>query len=277
MSKLNAERFYSQADEAPQQGDILLGAVARVIAEDAFSPARWVMLDEHRATLAPAEQVGPAEVPALRVAAGRGFVMVCSHDCGLDKEFNAVVDELTDPDGIHPLAKRDAVAQAEGRTDLDRNFTVSPLVRPDRVLVAGEPVDRGLLMGGHIVGYLPVPALVIEGTEIIPESVVDLSYRTTLDRLAYMQRITCVSEAARERLRFALARLDVLRTPNLEIELSAAVGQEIKSAKVSKKNPLIVELVLGDGSKVHLLKTPASPEPSPRTRTSRSVKGGRSS
>jgi hypothetical protein len=214
VSKLDAEHFYSHADEAPQQGDILLGAVARVIAEDAFSPARWVMLDEHRATLAPAEQVGPVKVPALRVAAGRGFVMVCSHDCGLDKEFNAVVDELTDPDGDHPLAEREALAQAEGRTDLDRNFTVSPLVRPDKVLVAGEPVDQGLLMGGHIIGYLPVPALVVEGMEIIPESVVDLSYRTTLDRLAYTQRITCVSEAARERLRFALARLDVLRTPS---------------------------------------------------------------
>jgi hypothetical protein len=277
VSKLNAERFYSQANEAPQQGDILLGAVARVIADDAFSPARWAMLDEHRATLAPAEQVGPIEVPVLRVAAGRGFVMVCSHDCGLDKEFNAVVDELTDPAGAHPLAEVDAVAQAEGRTDLDRSFTVSPLVRPDKVLVAGEPVDQGSLMGGHIVGYLPVPALVVNGMEIIPESVVDLSYRTTLDRLAYTQRITCVSEAARERLRFALARLDVLRTLNLEIELSAAVGQEIQSAKVSKKNPLIVELVLGDGSKVHLLQTPGSPEPSPRARTSRSVRGGRSS
>lgn len=276
MTRPNPERFYSTADEAPQQGDILLGAVARVIADDVFTPARWVMLDEHRTILAPANAVGSIDVPALRVAGGRGLVMVCSHDCGLDKEFNAVVDELTDPHGTHTMTEAHAVAEAEARGDLDRNFTVSPLVHPDKVLVAGKPVDRGMLMGGHVVGYLPVPSLVIHGTEIIPESVVDLSYRATLDRLAYTQRITCVSEEAREQLRFALARLDVLRTPSLETQLAAAVGQEIKSAKVSKKNPLVVELVLGDGSKVRLLRTPASPEPSPRARTSRSV-GGRSS
>lgn len=274
MSRLRSERFYSSANEAPQQGDILLGAVARVIADDAFAPARWVMLDEHRATLAPAEAVGPAVMPALRVAGGRGLVMVCSHDCGLDEEFNAVVDELTDPEGGQGMDEADAVAEAEARDDLDRNFAVSPLVNPDTVMIAGKPVDRGLLMGGRVIGYLPVPALIVNGREIIPESVVDLTYRSTLDRLAYTQRITCVSEEARERLRFALARLDVLRTPSLEIQLSAAVGQEITSAKVSKGNPLVVELVLGDGTKMQLLKSPGSPEPSSRARTSRGVSGG---
>lgn len=277
MSKPIAERFYSLADGAPQQGDILLGAIARVIADDAFGPARWVMLDEHEATLAAAAQIGRVEVPALRIAAGRGLVMVCSHDCGLDKEFNAVVERLMELTGENPLDEATAVAEAEARDDLDRSFTVSPLVHPDKVMVAGVPVDHGSLMGGHIVGYLPVPALIIGGSVVIPESVVDLTYRATLDRLAYTQRITSVSEEVREQLRFALARLDVLRTPSLEIQLSAAVGQEIKSAKVSKKNPLIVELVLGDGSTVQLLKKPGSPQPSSRSRTTRSVGGSRSS
>ena len=272
MSKPDPQRFYSTTDEAPQQGDILIGAVARVIADDAFTPARWVGLDEHRATLAPGDQVGPVEVPALRVAGGRSLVMICSHDCGLDKEFNVVLAALTDPDDEHPLGEEAAVAQAEDRDDLDRTFTVSPLILPDKVLVAGEPVDRGSLMGGHVVGYLPVPELAVNGRVVIPESVVDLSYRATLDRNAYTQRLTCVSEDARAQLRFALARLDVLRTPNLEVQLSAAIGQEIKSAKVSKKNPLVVELVLADGTKMHLLKTPGSPAPSSRARTSRSVR-----
>lgn len=94
--------------------------------------------------------------------------MICSHDCGLDKEFNAVVDELADPAGEH--------------------------------------------------------------------------------------------------------RLDVLRTPSLEIQLSAAIGQQITSAKVSKRNPLVVELALADGTTMHLLKQPDSPPPSSRTRTNRSVR-----
>jgi hypothetical protein len=272
VTKPTSQRFYSTADEAPQQGDILIGAVARVIADDEFSPPRWAGLDEHRAMLAPALQAGLVEVPPLRVAGGRSLVMICSHDCGLDKEFNIVVDELTDPRGEWRLDEATAVAHAEARDDLDRTFTVSPLVSPDKVLVAGEPVDRGSLLGGHVVGYLPVPELVVNGRVVIPESVVDLSYRATLDRRAYTQRVTSVSEEARQQLRFALARLDVLRTPNLELQLSAAIGQEITSAKVSKKNPLIVELVLADGTTVQLLKPPGSPAPSSRSRTGRSAR-----
>ena len=252
MSRLDARAFYSVLDEAPQQGDILVGAVSRVVGDDAYTPERWQALDEHRALLAPSQAAGTALVPALRVAAGRALVMVCTHDCGLDKEFNAVVD------------------------DLDRSFTVSPLVDPSTVLVAGKPVDRGLLMGGHIVGYLPVPELRVGDSVVVPESVVDLTYRATLDRTAYTQRISCISEPARERLRFALAKLDVLRTPSLEVQLSAAVGQKITSAKVSKSNPLVVELTLADGSRIELLKKPGIPAPGPISRTKRSVRGDRS-
>lgn len=272
MSRPDPLRFFSSTDEPPQQGDILLGAVSRIVADDTFAPVRWIALDEHQATLAPAEQVGKLEIPALRVAAGRGLLMVCSHDCGLDKEFNAAVDDLMDSEGAHRLDETGAMAVAEARDDLDRNFSVSPLVDPSQVTVAGQPVDRGLLMGGHVIGFLPVPALVVSGRTVIPESVVDLGYRATLDRLAYAQRITCISEEARESLRFALARLDVLRTPTLELQLSRAVGQEITSAKVSKKNPLVVELLLADGSKMQLLKKPGSPESSLRSRTSRSAR-----
>lgn len=44
--------------------------------------------------------------------------------------------------------------------------------------------------------------------------------------------MTC--EPARERLRFALANLDVRRVPSLEVQLSAAVSQMVTSAKVSR-------------------------------------------
>lgn len=277
MTPPRGERFYSFSDNPPQQGDILIGAVSRVIAHDGFSPPRWEMLDEHRATLAPARRAGQVEVPALQVAAGRGLVMICSHDCGLDKEFNAVLDRLTSPHAEELHDEAQAVAEAEAREDLDRNFTVSPLVRPEDVTVAGTPVDRALLMAGRVVGYLPVPPLVIAGRNVIPESVVDLAYRATIDRFAYTQRITSISEEARERLRFALARLDVLRTPSLETQLADAVGQEISSAQVSRKNPLVVELVLRDGSRIELLMKPGSPPRSARARTSRSATGSTSS
>ena len=276
MSRLDARDFYSVLDEAPQQGDILIGAVSRVVGDDGYTPERWQALDEHRALLAPSQAAGIALVPALRVAAGRALVMVCSHDCGLNKEFNAVVDELTKPSEGERVDEDTAQAMTESREDLDRSFTVSPLVDPSTVLVAGKPVDRGLLMGGHIVGYLPVPELRVGDSVVVPESVVDLTYRATLDRTAYTQRISCISEPARERLRFALAKLDVLRTPSLEVQLSAAVGQKITSAKVSKSNPLVVELTVADGSRIELLKKPGSPAPGPTSRTKRSVRGDRS-
>lgn len=260
---------------APQQDDILLGAVSRVVGDDGYAPDRWQALDEHQAVLAPARAAGPALMPALRVAAGRALVVVCTHDCGLDKEFNAVVDELIKPTDSQRIDERTAQSMAEAREDLDRCFAVSPLVDPSTVLVAGRPVDRGLLMGGSIVGTLPVPELRVGDAVIVPESVVDLTYRSTLDRTAYTQRITRISEPARERLRFALAKLDVLRTPSLEVQLSVAVGQQIVSAKVSRSSPLLVELTLADGSRIELLKTPGSPGPGPASRTRRSVPGDR--
>ena len=138
--------------------------------------------------------------------------------------------------------------------------------------MAGVPVDQGLLRAGRIVGYLPVPALVVNGATLIPEAVVDLNYRATLDRLAYTQRVTAVSEVARGQLRHALARLDVLRTPALEASLSAAVGQELRSARVDKANPLQVVLTLADGTTLELWQRPGSPPGGPVSRSRRSVR-----
>ena len=270
MSAPTGPDFYSNVDTTPQQGDILLAQVTRVVADDDFAPPRWQVLDEARFELLPAVQLaGGAVMPAVRVVGGRCLVMVTTHDCGLDKEFNAVVDQLVKKD---TLSEPDAMSVAEARPDLDRTFQVSPLLDPATVEVAGNVVDQGLLLAGRYVGYLPVPELVVGGEVLVPSAVVDLNYRTTIDRLSYTARVSCVSEATRELLRYALARLDVLRTPTLEAELSAVLGQVIIKAKVQKKNPLIVQLTLEDGSVVELLKTPGSPGPGPVARSRRSVR-----
>ena len=270
MAGLPAERFYSTDDGPPAQGDILLGAVARIVDIDDWVPPRWQVLDEFHADLAPANET----FPALRVAGGRGIVMITTHDCGHDKEFNAVVARVIEEQRVHENDE-DAVAavMAQVETDprLDRSIQVSPMLDPATVEVAGVQGDQALLMGGRVVGYLPVPPLVVDGQTITPAAVVDLNYRITLDRLAYVQRLSAISEEGRQQLRYALARLDVLRTPTLEADLAAAVGQEVRSAKVDRRNPLVVKLTLADGSTLELLQKPGSPEPGLVSRSRRSV------
>ena len=270
MPSLSVDRFYATEDGPPAQGDILLGSVARIVHTDDRAPSRWQVLDEYIAELAPA--MGP--FPSLRVAGSRSIVMVTIHDCGQDKEFNAVVSRLLAAQGIDDQ-DHDAVAgvveQVEADDTLDRSIQVSPLLDPATVEVAGRQVDQSLLLGGRMVGYLPVPPLVVDGTVIVPASVVDLNYRTTLDRLTYVQRLSSLSEEARQQLRYALARLDVVRTPTLESELADAVGQEVRSAKVDKRNPLVVKLVLADGSTLELMQRPGSPPAGPISRSRRSI------
>jgi hypothetical protein len=268
---LPADRFYLAGDHPPAQGDILLASVVRVVGDDALGPPRWKVLDELVVELAPRTD----SLPSILVAGGRSLVMVTTHDCGQDKEFNAEVDRLLKERGVHDRDTKGIhkiTSEVESDSTLDRSLQVSPLLDPASVEVAGQPVDQGLLLSGRMIGYLPVPALVVGDRQIIPPAVVDLNYRVTIDRLSYASRLSAVSEEAREELRYALARLDVLRTPTLESELSRAIGQEIRGARVDKRNPLIVKITLADGSALELLQKPGSPDPGPVSRSSRSVR-----
>ena len=87
--------------------------------------------------------------------------------------------------------------------------------------LAVDPGTRGLLPAGRIVGYLPIP----DSPELaLPETVADLGHRTTVDRLTLTQRLTSLTDGARLRLRYALARMDSLRIPDVGAELEAALG-----------------------------------------------------
>ena len=96
----------------------------------------------------------------------------------------------------------------------------------------------------------------------MPEAVVDLTYRVTLDRLDIV-RVACVSLEARSQLRYALARLDSLRATSIGFELEAVVGSHIERVTFPTKLPLFVRLHLDNGTAIDLLQHPADPDEGP--------------
>ncbi len=243
---ITAEDFYSPTEGPLKQGDILLAGVSRLVAEDRFCPAQWDAVEEHVVTV----ELAKADGSALRVGLGPALVMVTSHDCHLDKEWNRRRRELLD----QGLSEYEAAEEAEHDTSLDRTFLASPLIDPDEL-----NVERGNLMAGRMVGYLPVPA---SRDGLVPESVVDLTYRCTLDRLD-MVRVGCVSNGVRAQLRYALARLDSLRATQLGFEAEAVLGQSITNVEFPTRNPLLVRIHLENGTSVDLLQHPAEPAEAP--------------
>ena len=238
-----AERFFEPSAGPLKQGDILLAGVTRLMAEDQFCPTPWEGLDEYVVTV---ESAKPDGSP-LRAALGPALVMVTSHDCHFDKEWNRRRGELMKSG----LSVEEAENAAENDMELDRTFTASPLIDPDDL-----NVERGNLLAGYAVGYLPVPA---SHDGLVPEAVVDLTYRCTVDRLDVF-RVHCVSDAVRAQLRYALARLDSLRATQLGFEVEAVLGHSITNVEIPRKDPMAVRLHLDNGTTVDLLQHPGEPE-----------------
>ena len=240
---ISPDSFFAPEAGGLQQGDILFSGIGRVTAEDGFSPEQWDAWDAHNVQV---DGVKP-DGAALNLFTGVGLVMVTSHDCQLEKEWNRRRSELMSQ------GKSDEAASSEAEADpnLDRSVVVSPLVDPDDL-----SVDRGNLLAGHVVGYLPVPA---SADGLVPECVVDLTYKCTVDRLDIV-RLTSLTSLARSQLRYALVRLDALRTPHLGFAVESVIGRTIENAEVPKRDPLTVRLHLDDGAVIDLLQQPGEPE-----------------
>ena len=244
------DQFYAPDDGPPKQGDILLAGVARLVAVETYTPPAWLALDAYPHTVAKGGRTGND----IRLRIGPALVLTTSHDCHFDKEWNRRVRQLVKA-GVE---QQEAERQAEEDQTLDRAFMASPLVNPDDL--GG---DRRQLMAGKYLGYFPIPA---SEDGLIPETVADLTYRVTLDRLDVV-RIACISPAAQTILRYSLASLDALRSPKVGFDLEAVIGQRIERVESNSSNPLEVELHLENGETIKLLKQPGGPEPGPaRTR-----------
>lgn len=111
-------------------------------------------------------------------------------------------------------------------------------------------------------GYFPVAA---SPDGAFPESVVDLTYRCTIDKQAISNRHWRLAPHARDQLRYAIARFDSFRSVELSESIEAAVGRTITEVAVDNVNRLVVDLTLDDGTVLHLVQPPADPDPSGRT------------
>lgn len=237
--------YFLDATGVARQGDIVLCALSRVVAEDEYSPPQWAPIDQYGVSVneAPYEAGRP-----IYLFAGHGLAMVISHDCHMDKEWNRRVRQLL-KDG---LSQQEAEEQADNDPLLDRNFTVSPLVA-----VADLPADPNMLRKGNVLGYFPVPA---HPAGLIPEaSVVDLSYRCTIDRYDTVP-VTAISDSERTRLRYALMQFETLRSREVGFEIEQVVGRTIADVQVDQPAGLDVRIELDDGQVLELVQRPTQPD-----------------
>ena len=231
------------------QGDIVAAPLVRVTSSELFTPPRWDRFDEHHIPINDPH----TDAGGHSVTGGRAILMVTSHDCHHDKEWNDAIRSHLKKG--YSESKAEALASAD--VTLDRNFLASPLIP----LEDFEKSKRGNIAAGRVVGFYPVPCNhpVLDGP-----AVVDLSYLVTIDRFAIERRIYALSESGRAQLRLCIARFDALRSVNLGAELEAAIGRRITDAIVQKGNPLEVHLTLDDGSTLRFLQQPAEPTPGGR-------------
>lgn len=224
------------------QGDLVVAPLSRTTS-GFFTLERWDALDEHRVTI-PAE----GETGAIEVFAGRAVLMVTSHDCHHDKEWNDDVRRRV----RQGETQSEAEDLAEADTSLDRTFQGSPLVRIDDF-----PANkRDALRRGQVVGYLPVPH---DPTIGLPASVVDLTYRVTVDRLAIDTRLCGLNDVGRAQLRYSLARFDSLRSVSLGFDLEGVIGHQITDVQVTKNNVIEISVTLDNGERLRFLQQPVDP------------------
>ena len=243
--------FYSRDVGRPlQQGDVFLtsGLTRVALAGNVHTPAAWSSFSTNRSDFAPSLP----GLPGLSSISGRAAVMVVSHDCHLDKEVHLRARELMRDPG---LSEEAAYESAEDDDSLDRHITVCPIIHLDNLAAADDKDARGQIRSGRRVGYLPLPDSAPLG---LNGCVADLSYRATVDRLTLTQRLVSLTDDARLQLRYALARMDSLRTPDIGAELELAVGQRVVGVERPRGKRMTIVLHLSDGATLELLPRPGT-------------------
>jgi hypothetical protein len=243
-----ADAYFADDDPTLQQGDIVLAPIGRFeLAAGSAQPSPWTgALDEVTDGLTQID----SELPELQVTHGYALAIVTSHDCQMVKELERRYHRHRK----EGMSKEDAIAAAEADQDLDRFVCVSPIIPLD-----GLRQDRTAIFDAGVIGYFPVHEKADTG---VFEGAADLTYRATVDRHAIVTRAAVLSEEARTRLRYELARVDALRSPKFAFSLEEIIGERIVDIRQESENPLGVEIELKSGERLHLLMQPDPVDPS---------------
>ena len=198
-----------------RQGDILFAPVAHLVRGAA--PAR--LAETPRSVgervfgglwMAP----GAGPVPPVDVLATWVPVLILSHDCELEKEFNERVADLL----ARGVKESEAIERASADPDLDPWAAVAPLLP----LEAFEPRRHQGILQGQRIGVFPVPSLPHEAGAFA----VDLFRVSTVstELLGSSPKVASLDEASVHILRFNLSEAYASRDLSTLEELNQAVG-----------------------------------------------------
>jgi hypothetical protein len=239
--------YEAAAHPTLRQGDIILAPSAVLV-----PPGKWDLSAPHRGP----DRLGDAQRFALWEGDERALspdvsaevrfspVLVLSHDCDLEKEFNERVRELM----ATGVPQDDAVAEAEADPSLDPFAVVAPL-RAFTQLPAQR--HQGVRQGQRI-GYFPVLQLPRDGGDYF----VDLGQVTTVavQLLPHAGKVASLAPESVHELRYKLSEAYAIRDLAVLLELEQLTGRTIVrvSALPRSGKKTSLQLFMDDGDIVHL-------------------------
>lgn len=239
---------YAEAPHSTlRQGDIVLAPSALLLPlgeRDLGAPRSGPGRLGETQRLALWESRGGTAPPDVSAEVRFSPVLVVSHDCELEKDFNERVRELIG----EGRSEANAISEAEGDPTLDPYAVVAPILP-----YASVPERRhGGIQSGQRIGYLPLDRLPGDGGDYL----VDLGRLCTVSVELLPQRAKVASlgvESVYE-LRYKLSEAYAIRDLAVLQELERLTGRTIVRAvalpKSAKKTSL--QLHLDDGDIVHL-------------------------
>jgi hypothetical protein len=247
-----------------RQGDIILAPCVVLVPpeqRDLSAPRRGPERLGDIQRLALWDGDGRALAPDVSAELRLSPVLVLSHDCDLEKEFNERVRDLM----AEGMPQDQAVAEAEADSSLDAFAVVAPL----RAFSELPPQRHAGVRQGQRIGAFPILQLPRDGGDYF----VDLGQVATVSvqLLPQSGKVASLAPESVHELRYKLSEAYAIRDLAVLQELERLTGRTIVRAtalpKSGKKTSL--HLFLDDGDVVHLeIRKPreALPEEIVRTR-----------